>query len=211
MEFIKKRLEDYKKENPNELTEEQFKKIEKEIAKRKKNIVSDEYFDFMLWMRGFQSRQDYFSKYVLKRLNKKNAKKVLEVGCGRTYRLSKILQQKGFEMTCIDPKVELSDEKLGIVVKKEMFDYNYDLSNYDFVIAQEPCDATEHIVRACIKQNKPFIIALCGVPHKLISGEEFEEVIDWYKYLINISENNEIKLRVINISSVFETYILMKD
>ena len=212
MEFLMQRLKVYKEKNPNELTEEQFTKIAKEIkAPKKGKTISDEYFDFLLWMHGLESRQESFAKYVYKRLTRKNAKKILEVGCGRTYRLSRMLQKKGFEMTCIDPKVELPTEESEIIVKKEMFDYNYDLSEYDFIIAQEPCDATEHIVRACIEQKKPFIITLCGVPHKLISGEEMENVEDWYEYLINISKDEEIKLRYISIDPLLRIHILLKN
>lgn len=210
MEFIRQRLEEYKEKNPNELTEEQFKKIEQEISMPKSKTISDEYFDFKLWMKGLPSRQEYFAKYVYSRLKQKNAKKILEVGCGHKYKLSRILEHKRFDMTCIDPKVELPTEKSNIIVKKEVFDYNYDLSGYDFVIAQEPCDATEHIVRACVKQEKPFIIALCGVPHKLISGQEMEDVMDWYEYLLNISENNEIKLTYISFDSFLKMYMLIK-
>ena len=54
---------------------------------------------------------------------------------------------------------------------------------YDAVIAQEPCEATEHIIRACLMAAKPFVISLCGTPHALISGEEPETLQEWYAYL----------------------------
>lgn len=208
----KRRLEEYKKRNPNELTEEQFKKIEEEMENPKEGMISDEYFDFKLWNLGFGSRQEYFAKYVTTRLVRNNAKRVLEVGCGRTCRLSKILEEKGFAMTCINPKVEFSEKEKGqqIVIKNQKFDYTYDLSNYDYVIAQEPCDATEHIVKACVKQKKPFIILLCRSPHALICGKQMKDVFEWYQYLRNISENNEIRLMRIGAAPLLNTYILLK-
>lgn len=208
----KQRLEEYKKKNPNELTDEQFEKIKDEMENPKSKIISDEYFDFKLWCLGYPSRQESFAEYVAKRLKRKNVKKVLEVGCGRTYRLSRILDKKGFEMTCIDPKVEkLSACESDITAKKEIFDFKYDLSDYDCIVAQEPCDATEHIVRACIEQNKPFIMTLCGVPHTLISGEEPENVYEWYAYLLNISKENKIRLRYVALDPFLETPVLLKD
>ena len=208
----KQRLEEYKKKNPNELTDEQFEKIKDEMENPKSKIISDEYFDFKLWCLGYPSRQESFAEYVAKRLKRKNVKKVLEVGCGRTYRLSRILDKKGFEMTCIDPKVEkLSACESDITAKKEIFDFKYDLSDYDCIVAQEPCDATEHFVRACIEQNKPFIMTLCGVPHTLISGEEPENVYEWYAYLLNISKENKIRLRYVALDPFLETPVLLKD
>lgn len=208
----RQRLEEYKKKNPNELTEKQLKKIKSEMESPKGNTISDEYFDFRLWCLGYPSRQESFAEYVAKRLERKKAKKVLEVGCGRTYRLSRILEKKGFEMTCIDPKVEnLATYESNIVVKKEMFDFKYALDNYDCIVAQEPCDATEHIVRACEEQDKPFIMTLCGVPHTLISGEEPENVYEWYAYLLNISKENKIRLRYVSLDPLLETPILLKD
>ena len=208
----KQRLEEYKKKNPNELTDEQFEKIKDEMENPKSKIISDEYFDFKLWYLGYPSRQESFAEYVAKRLKRKNVKKVLEVGCGRTYRLSRILDKKGFEMTCIDPKLEkLSACESDITAKKEIFNFKYDLSDYDCIVAQEPCDATEHIVRACIEQNKPFIMTLCGVPHTLISGEEPENVYEWYAYLLNISKENKIRLRYVALDPFLETPVLLKD
>ena len=133
----------------------------------------------------------------MKYLPKNSGAKILEVGCGRTAKLSRILAEKGFTMTCIDPKVD-SSFLSGITSIKGKFNYHkFDLSEYDFVIAQEPCDATEHIVRACTSQDKPFIISLCGVPHKLISGEMPKNYNDWHNYLWKIAQD---KTQLITIS-----------
>ncbi len=75
----------------------------------------------------------------------------------------------------------------GIQYRKEAFDYRTtQVSGYDYVIGQEPCDAAEHIVRACACRKIPFIVLLCGVPHRLISGEMPEDVWQWYQYLREI-------------------------
>jgi len=200
------RIELYKKLNPNELTEEQFLKLLKEIKEPKSNTISDEYFDFMLWCKGYPSRQQSFANFIANKLSTRQGSKILEVGGGRTAKLSRILSEKGFEMTCIDPKLEITNSNIGII--KEKFDYQKcDLSKYDYVIAQEPCDATEHVVRACVAQHIPFLMTLCGVPHKLLSGKEPKDVHEWYNYLLNIA-TEEIKLRYVNLDPILKTPML---
>lgn len=212
MDLQERKLEEYQALNPNELTEKQFCKIRKEIKKPERNTISDEYFDFKLWCLGMLSQQEYFAKYLAKKLHRKNAQKVLEVGCGRTFRLSKMLAAEGFCTTCIDPKIELPKQDVEkIVCLQARFDLHYDLSNFDVVVAQEPCDATEHVVRACVTQNKPFIMSLCGVPHNLMSGKKPKDVYEWYEYLLNISKEDKIRLRNVQLNPLLKTPILLKD
>lgn len=200
-----RRIELYKRLNPNELSSQQFFKLVAEIKCPDSKTISDEYFDFKLWYNGQPSRQENFANFLEKKIP--SGAKVLEVGGGRTARLSRFLSEKGFYMTCIDPRLEAMSSKYVEIIK-DKFDYRkFDLSQYDYVIGQEPCNATEHIVRACINQYKPFMITLCGVPHKLISGEIFEDVYEWYEYLINISPEN-IKLRYISLDPFLRTPIL---
>lgn len=182
-------FERYKQTNPNELTSLEFAQLEKELNKSTAGVDSDQHLDFLLWCNGYKSRQELFAKYLMKYLPKTSGVKILEVGCGRTAKLSRILAEKGFTMTCIDPKVD-SSLLNGINSIKGKFDHKkFDLSEYDFVIAQEPCDATEHIIRACTTQGKPFIISLCGVPHKLLSGDTPKSYEDWYDYLWKIAKD----------------------
>lgn len=204
---LQRRIQLYKQLNPNELSAKQFLDLEKEIKAPYSNLISDEYVDFRLWLMGLPSRQENFARFIVKKLPKSNSAKILEVGCGRTGRVSRILGEQGFYITGIDPKVEmLSNDKIKFI--KEKFDYTkFDVSEYDFVIAQEPCDATEHVVRACINQRVPFIMSLCGVPHKLISGGMPKDEQEWYEYLINIS-SEEIKLRYVDLDPITTTPML---
>ena len=197
----------YKECNPNELTPAQLQALEEEISTPADTQGSDELWDFLLWCRKLPSRQERFAQFLSKKLPKTEGLRVLEVGCGRTARLSRFLCAYGFHMTAIDPKLELNycNNFIGI---RDVFDYEkFDLTDYDFVVAQEPCDATEHIVRACINQNKPFMITLCGVPHQLISGETPANVYDWHNYLVNIAKN-QLKLRYIELDPISKTPLL---
>lgn len=195
--LIRYQFEQYKKLNPNELTPLEFVQLEKELSPASGALASDQLLDFLLWRNGYKSRQELFANYLIKYLPKNPSAKILEVGCGRTARLTRILAEKGFTMACIDPKVD-SSYLNGIMSIKGKFNYRkFDLSEYDFVIAQEPCDATEHIIKACTNQGKPFIISLCGVPHKLISGETPRKLDDWYNYLWGIAKD---KTQLITVS-----------
>lgn len=201
------RIELYKQLNPNELSDEELQKIKKEIKDPKPETMSDEYFDFKLWYTGNLSRQESFANFLTKKITKKEKAKILEVGAGRTARLSRLLEEKEFEMTCMDPKLEIKNME-HIRVRREQFHYQkIDLSEYDYVIAQEPCEATEHVVRACTEQNTPFMMTLCGVPHTLISGQKLKNVQEWYDYLLNIAIN-DIKLRYVKLTPFLPTPML---
>ncbi|MBQ2802562.1 MAG: hypothetical protein IJF07_01535 [Lachnospiraceae bacterium] len=250
-------LELFCEENPFDFQKEQLDKIKRDITNPRDGVVCDEYVDFELWMRGFCSRQEYFAEYIEKvvevaKWDKGNRRlKLLEVGCGRNARLSKLLWAKGYEMTAMDPilisRVETTKEaeatkesefarkaettkvietakkcefarkaettkvteaakereaarKVKFIKKDLSTDINYiqeafcygktDITEFDIVVAQEPCEATEHIVRACVEAEKTFIISLCGTPHRLINGEMPEDVYQWYDYLETIGGKN---------------------
>lgn len=191
------RIKRYTEENPHNLTRDQLNKIEMELENPKKGTISDECLDFKLWCRGLESRQESFARYISEHIPISNGSKIrlLEAGGGRNGRLSLLLSEMGYSMTCMDPVLE-AESRENIRCLRAAFDYRMtSLDEYDWVVAQEPCDATEHIIRACIHQNVPFIIALCGTPHRLISGEMPKDVWSWYDSLLNIApERMDLKI-----------------
>lgn len=62
-----------------------------------------------------------------------------------------------------------------------MFDYN--IENYDIVLAIRPCEPTDNIINICIKYKKSFMIYLCPCTHKSSDGKSFENYSEWIKYL----------------------------
>lgn len=182
---------EYRRINPLSFTEEQLNRISNDLSHPRQNLVCDEYVEFILWTKGLLSRQEYFADYVEKLFPSASCPQLLEVGCGRIPRLSRLLAQQGYQMTAMDPELEdsqfLADPGTVLCIKDCFHWKTADLSNYDAVIAQEPCDATEHIIRACTAAQKNYLISLCGTPHKCLNGEFPETVYDWYQYLEEIA------------------------
>lgn len=205
------RLKQYREENPHHLTPEELDQIEAELKSPKAETISDQCLDYQLWCQGLKSRQELFADYVEGSLAGRGIKRILEVGGGRFGRLSLLLAERGYHMTCMDPRLELEDDSSVRAVKAGFDHRTTSLAGYDLVIGQEPCEAAEHIVRACLEQKVPFIVVLCGTPHILISGEQPEDVWQWYHYLGEIDrERTEMKIvklygdiRVMVIRSVY--------
>ncbi len=176
----------FRKENPLNFTTEELKKICEDVLNLRSGVVYDETVDFCLWKKGLKTRQQYMAEYVKKRFPKEQFPRLLEVGCGKQARLSKLLVENGYEMTAMDPFILLPERQIaGLLCISESFDYRTtDVSGVDAVIAQEPCEAAEHIIRACTAVEKSFCISLCGAPHRLISGEEPETLAAWHEKLL---------------------------
>lgn len=185
-------FEIFREENPLKFDEEQFEKVKRDIFSPRKGVASDEYVDFILWTKGCRSRQENFADYVEGLLPLEQYLKLLEVGAGKKARLSKLLHEKGYCMEAIDPELAMAEDKTdGIRYRKELFIYGEtDVIGFDAVIAEEPCEATEPIIRACVEVKKDFVISLCGTPHQLMNGEMPEDIYTWYQYLRNIAPEN---------------------
>ena len=84
------------------------------------------------------------------------------------------------EMHCHEPHIPCI---------QKAFSADENLSGYDAVITQEPCDAAERIIKACTGQKVPFCVILCGVPHTRLTGELDEDAYAWYAYLIKSYPN----------------------
>ena len=173
------------KENPFDYDAEQLCRLKQEIDHPQDGRSSDEKINCLLWQRGQKSRQESFCCYVVRNFPCRRYPHLLEVGCGRQARLSQLLAQQGYQMSAIDPKLQRIPAHVeGIVAS--FHHARTPISSYDAVIAQEPCDATEHIVRSCIRERKDFVISLCAEPHRLISGEQPDSVEAWYRYLVSL-------------------------
>lgn len=200
----------FRKENPLEFDEEQFEKVRKDLFSPREGIASDEYVDFILWIKGYRSRQEAFADYVEELLPLGQYPKLLEVGAGKKARLSKILHEKGYSMEAMDPELlRMAEVNDGIRCRKEPFIYGKtDVTAFDAVIAEEPCEATEPMIRACVEAKKDFVISLCGTPHLLMNGEMPEDIYAWHQYLCSIAPKN-CSLRKPKLIPGYLTYVIV--
>lgn len=153
--------------------------------KYRKDVVYDEIIDFFDIMEGKTTRWQSFAKYIEITFPKKKFPNILEIGCGPVGDLTTILNEKGYQSTGIDPRVD-SVKNLKLI--KEEFHYLYtDVSTYNLLVGLEPCNATEHIVRSSIQNNIPCVISLCGTTHDGIDGRKFSQREQWYEYLLSLT------------------------
>lgn len=180
------------KENPYDFSKEQLIRLKNDIDHPTYGLSTDEKVDFNLWTQGKKSRQEYFADFISNILPCQKYQHLLEVGCGHNARLSRLLSEKGYILTAIDPALNCTKNPFHqITAIKDSFHFEkISVSAYDAVIAQEPCEATEHIVRACVRDQTNFIMSLCGVPHPLINGTELDSINQWYSYLENIDSQH---------------------
>lgn len=181
VEKYKNYLQERQSENISEKINE-FITFSKGIKLEK---VCDEFIDFYDMLLKKPTRWQAFRRYIETRFPKKQYPSILDVGCGIFAELSLDLVSKGYTVSSIDPKVT---EKENLKTIKGLFDFKTtDVSSYNLIVGLEPCDATEHIIRSAILNNKSFCICLCGVPHKnIITGKIFENRDEWIEYLLKI-------------------------
>ncbi len=204
-----------------EKNEERLNKKEKEdlinglkkyYTTPRSNVISDKLYDFFVYLGIREPRHQTFGEEIIKKYPVENYKNVLDVGAGRVCRLSQYLEEKGYKVTAMDPDIRISKEEAdekNIKIIKEKFscdEYSEgkegtNIENYDLLIGLEPCDATEHIIRQCIKYNKDFEILLCASPHNSIEGKKFNTREEWYNYLKSI--NSKLKLEIIDGTSSY--------
>lgn len=151
-----------------------------------KGIIADELIDILLWFNGRPTRVEAFAEYICSKVSV--GSKILEVGCGPKATMARILIKKGMQVTAIDPRLKEPTKNL----RREYFTLDYDVSPYDLVVGLEPCEAIEPLIRVCVNENKPFIAAPCGQPHKRLSGKLDKNCLAWWNYLKNIHPKIEL-------------------
>lgn len=184
-------IEKYLRENPNELDESQKNKLRKALSANNEGTIPDELLDYMLWLEGKPSRVDAFYKYLAPKLDKFARDRILEVGCGRRALLARRLIDAGFTVDAIDPCLSIE----GKHFRKEPYVYDYNLAPYGLVVAMEPCEATEIIIRSCLIKHVPFVVIACGSPHTAMNGIEFDSVYTYWQYLRDISDKISFTVR----------------
>lgn len=119
---------------------------------------------------------------------------ILEVGGGVIPSLSKLisLRQEAGTICVYDPRLTRINNS-NLVLKKEKFSKNTDVSDYELLIGFMPCEATEVMIDSAIDNNKDFLIALCDGVHSAF--DDYNNYIVWHKSIIT---STKMKLNKLN-------------
>ena len=182
--------------NPLRFSEQRMALVRRDFYNHKRGTVSDEFVDFVLWAEKLPARHEHFGSFLLPIIRDNAWKSVLEVGCGETALLSEYLYQAlagNVTITALD-QCDIQCNVSGINLVMHKFTGVEDLSAFDAVIAQEPCEATELIIKSCTEQNVPYCVILCGVPHIRLTGVFDDDVYAWYAYLLSTYPNSQFAI-----------------
>ena len=101
---------------------------------------------------------------------------IIEVGGGVIPSVAKrisAMQDTGC-VTVYDPKLSKSQKQQdNLLLKKQRFELNTDVSGADMIIGFMPCDATELLIRKATDNKLDFLVALCEGGHY-----EFDDFFD---------------------------------
>lgn len=198
------KFDNWLKANPERFTVQEKQKVIDNFRNflfNNDKTITDETYDFLVTIGIYPARHEEFGKFIFSKYPPTKYKRVLDVGAGRVCKLSEYLVSKGYEVTAIDPNIRLlpnEAKKKKIKVAKGLFTCDSekkkgtDITKYDLVVGLEPCDATEHILRQCIRYNKPSSVLLCATAHDAIDGTKFENMQAWYDYLNKLSPTTNI-------------------
>ena len=133
--------------------------------------------------------------------------RVLDVGAG-AFPLSSIkLTRASRNVTAMDEFI-VSDNLIkskNVNPLNQYFDYNTDVSNYDFVVGLKPCSAIGKIVEVCKNENKPYFIHLCNCSALDFALTRFNSFAgDWKQILPEIDSS-------VKFVNVFATNIDMSE
>lgn len=188
---MQKTFASFARENPFDLTADQLAQLKHDLAQPDAETASDELVDFTLWRSGLPPRQARFAKYAAQIFPLRSYPHLLEVGCGRRARAAMLLAEKGYQMSAIDPQLSVKTE--GIHGMRACFqDHQEIISAYDAIIAQEPCEATEHIICSCAAKHVPFLISLCAGPHRFINGHMPSSTEEWITHMQEIDPEHTV-------------------
>lgn len=177
--------------------------------------VADGIVDFLYNIGKRNIPREYlFRNNIINNYPVEKIKKVLDVGAGRLCKLSQFLMEHGYSVTAMDPNIRLTDGEIeGLQLQEDFFECDEfaenekgtDISEYDLIIGMEPCEATEHIIRQCLKYCKPFEIALCATAHDGLDGEKFKDQQEWYKHLQGLGESIRIEILGDNETVIYDS------
>lgn len=121
-------------------------------------------------------------------------RRILDVGCGFFPAFSKKVAnaQKSGSVKAVDYDVITTDVP-GIVVDKSTFNQDYDVSDIDFIIGLEPCEAAIDMITVANKNDLDLCLFMCGCPH-IETRFNYERSIAYQMYLNYVINTMEMTL-----------------
>lgn len=109
---------------------------------------------------------------------------LLDVGSGQVPYSSFLLAKDNVGTIHSMDKFGISKEsikRLGVLPHDEYFYSTMPIKNYDIIVGNKPCSAIPHIVSACVKNKKPYLIKLCPCEapgYKIEGWKEYLPILD---------------------------------
>lgn len=130
-------------------------------------VLTEAFYDkLMSFISGvFANRQREYSRVVSTIMPSGKNTRILDLGAGEFPLSSFMIAQNADDVTTQDKEFMFYDETisgLGCKPKQEIFTKDTDLSNYDFVVGNKPCEATLDMIANCAKNNLPYFIDICN-------------------------------------------------
>lgn len=158
--FLTKYKDHYSEETIDFLLNEMDKDIyEQEIALLRQIFVASNFYEddsknpYLKYLRVFE---EYFSY----------DQNIVDVGAGRFPADATLLKerQKSGTIAVYDPNI-LPIENKDLIIKKEKFTLQTDLTGQDLLFGIYPCEATEAMIRKANQEHKNLFLGLCGCSH----------------------------------------------
>lgn len=158
-------------EHKDDLEDYEIEWIKRNVPTLKGNFL---YYPFVLReifdkLGLFIDKENLYHRFaeLIRQIHDLEGKRILEVGAGVYPTLAERLVTDAGTIVCYDSRLtkhQSDTDKLKLVRKD--FNRKMKLDDYDLVVSLMPCKGAEHVLDACIEQDKDFVLGLCeGGPH----------------------------------------------
>lgn len=170
---IKKKFENFKLQYQSLYSEEAWQYIEENFFK---GLEENDAPDILMQIYSFldikPSPARFYHRHLklLKNLFPINGN-IIDIGSGMIPAFGTLVaaeQRKigAGTITLYDPLLlDMAPKYPNMILQKQTFSSDTDISSYDLVTGIMPCEATESILNAAIKNRKDFYVAMCGCVH----------------------------------------------
>lgn len=169
-------------------------------------IMDDMMFQIYAYLGMLDKEENFYYNFAEMILEKYgNDISVLEIGGGYLPMFAKELRdikdknKYSGKIGVYEPNLVISSMN-GVELFKEEFKSNINVLEYDLLVGILPCEATRTIIRSAIRNDKQFLIGMCGCTHfddfEIFMKEKRKENIDyeaWFDCVYSLALNQQLK------------------